>query len=87
MGGQKVYAVRKGHRTGVLDSWSECQAATNGYPGAPSCMLQIHSGQRLYHFCSFTRFAQQQFQAAHKHTAIVIAHCDCIASCNLHVGC
>eukprot|EP00775_Hariotina_reticulata_P007993 gene7993-8191_t len=34
MGGQKVYAVRKGHRIGVLESWSECQAATNGYPGS-----------------------------------------------------
>jgi len=43
MGGQKVYAVRKGHRTGVLDSWSECQAATNGYPGAPICALQTHT--------------------------------------------
>ena len=31
---QKFYAVRKGKVTGVFLSWPECQAATEGVPGA-----------------------------------------------------
>jgi len=27
------YAVRKGHKTGVFDNWSEAQSATAGFPG------------------------------------------------------
>lgn len=27
----KVYAVKKGHQTGIFDNWDECQAATKGY--------------------------------------------------------
>ena len=29
----KVYAVRKGHKVGIFDSWTECQAATKGFSG------------------------------------------------------
>lgn len=28
------YAVRKGHKTGVFETWPECQQATSGYPKA-----------------------------------------------------
>ncbi|GAB3036726.1 ribonuclease H1 domain-containing protein [Bowmanella dokdonensis] len=28
------YAVRKGHKTGVFETWSECQQATSGFPKA-----------------------------------------------------
>lgn len=30
----KVYAVKKGHQTGIFDNWDECQAATKGFSGA-----------------------------------------------------
>jgi viroplasmin and RNaseH domain-containing protein len=28
------YAVRRGHRTGIFGTWSECQEAVKGFPGA-----------------------------------------------------
>ncbi len=31
---KKYYVVWKGRRTGVFESWAECEAATRGYPGA-----------------------------------------------------
>lgn len=34
MGKQKFYAVWKGHKTGVFDSWEECKEQTNGFPNA-----------------------------------------------------
>lgn len=34
MAKKKVYAVRKGKTTGLFCSWSECEAAVTGYPGA-----------------------------------------------------
>ena len=34
MAKKKIYAVRKGHKTGLFDSWAECQKATAGYSGA-----------------------------------------------------
>lgn len=34
MAKKKVYAVRKGKTTGLFYSWSECEAAVTGYPGA-----------------------------------------------------
>lgn len=30
----KYYAVKKGHSIGVFKTWTECQAATKGFPGA-----------------------------------------------------
>lgn len=30
----KYYAVRKGRKTAIFESWAECQEATKGYPGA-----------------------------------------------------
>ena len=29
----KIYAVKKGHKTGIFDNWAECQAATKGFSG------------------------------------------------------
>ena len=34
MAKQKVYAVRKGKKTGVFTSWEECSASVSGFPGA-----------------------------------------------------
>jgi len=34
MAKKKVYAVRKGKMTGLFYSWSECEEAVSGYPGA-----------------------------------------------------
>ena len=31
---KKIYAVRKGHKTGLFNTWAECQKATAGYSGA-----------------------------------------------------
>ena len=30
----KVYAVRKGKRTGIFNSWKECEQQVKGYSGA-----------------------------------------------------
>lgn len=32
--GKKVYAVRKGRKTGLFDTWAECQKQISGYSGA-----------------------------------------------------
>ena len=34
MAKKKIYAVRKGHKTGLFETWAECQKATTGYSGA-----------------------------------------------------
>ena len=34
MAKKKIYAVRKGHKTGLFKTWAECQKATAGYSGA-----------------------------------------------------
>lgn len=32
MAGNKIYAVKTGHKTGIFTSWSECETAVKGYP-------------------------------------------------------
>lgn len=34
MAKQKFYAIKKGHRVGIVNTWAECQALTKGYSGA-----------------------------------------------------
>ncbi len=34
MAAKKVYAVRKGHKTGIFETWDECKAAVEGFSGA-----------------------------------------------------
>lgn len=34
MAKKKIYAVRKGYKTGLFNTWAECQKATAGYSGA-----------------------------------------------------
>ncbi len=34
MAAKKIYAVKKGLVTGLFESWDECKAAVDGYPGA-----------------------------------------------------
>lgn len=31
---KKYYAVKKGYKTGIFDTWAQCQAQTKGYKGA-----------------------------------------------------
>ena len=33
MAKKKIYAVRKGHKTGLFTTWAECQKAVSGYSG------------------------------------------------------
>lgn len=32
--GKKVYAVRKGKKVGIFNTWAECESYVRGYPGA-----------------------------------------------------
>ena len=34
MAAKKVYAVRRGKITGILEGWDACKEAVDGYPGA-----------------------------------------------------
>lgn len=34
MAAKKVYAVRKGHKTGIFETWEECKTAVEGFSGA-----------------------------------------------------
>ena len=34
MAKKKIYAVRKGHKTGLFYTWDECKKAVHGYSGA-----------------------------------------------------
>lgn len=34
MAAKKIYAVRKGRKTGLFSTWSECQEQVTGFPGA-----------------------------------------------------
>lgn len=34
MAKKKVYAVKKGKKTGIFQTWEECKASVDGYPGA-----------------------------------------------------
>ena len=34
MAAKKIYAVKKGHKTGLFESWEECKAAVDGFSGA-----------------------------------------------------
>ncbi len=34
MAKQKIYAVRKGKTTGIFQTWGDCKASVDGYPGA-----------------------------------------------------
>lgn len=34
MAGKKVYAVKKGKKTGIFQTWDACRASVDGYPGA-----------------------------------------------------
>ena len=34
MAKKKIYAVRRGHKTGLFATWAECQKAVSGYSGA-----------------------------------------------------
>ena len=31
---KKIYAVKVGRTNGIFETWDECKASVNGYPGA-----------------------------------------------------
>lgn len=49
--GKKVYAVRKGRKTGVFDTWAECQRQTTGFSGAEFKSFTTREGAEAYLAC------------------------------------
>ena len=55
MAKKKIYAVRKGHKTGLFATWAECQKAVSGYSGAEKsigryafgCVILTPDGQEI----------------------------------------
>ena len=52
MAKKKIYAVRKGHKTGLFETWAECQKATSGYSGAEfryafGCVILTPAGEEF----------------------------------------
>lgn len=50
MAAKKVYAVRKGHRTGIFETWDECKAAVDGFPGAEYKSFSNRAEAEVYLF-------------------------------------
>lgn len=48
MAAKKVYAVRRGKVTGILDSWEACKEAVDGYPGAEYKSFKTLEEARTY---------------------------------------
>lgn len=48
MAAKKVYAVRRGKATGILEDWEACKAAVEGYPGAEYKSFKTLEEARVY---------------------------------------
>ena len=48
MAKNKIYAVKKGHTTGIFNSWAECQAAISGFSGAEHKGFETEDEARAY---------------------------------------
>lgn len=46
--GKKVYAVRKGRKTGIFATWAECQKQTTGFSGAEFKSFTTRAGAEAY---------------------------------------
>ncbi|RKI38418.1 reverse transcriptase-like protein [bacterium D16-51] len=46
--GKKVYAVRNGRKTGIFDTWAECQKQTTGFSGAEFKSFTTRAGAEAY---------------------------------------
>lgn len=44
----KYYAVKRGRKTGIFETWGECQAQVKGYPGAKFKSFQIYDEALAY---------------------------------------
>ena len=65
MAKKKIYAVRKGHKTGLFATWAECQKAVSGYSGAgKKAIAQYEDPNRNPELDSPRLYAMTQ---AHKH--------------------
>ena len=68
MAKKKIYAVRKGHKTGLFETWAECQKQVTGFSGAEfksfSTMEEaqafagvsseaLQTGKKLWHSCKY----------------------------------
>ena len=48
MAKKKFYAVRKGYKTGIFETWAECQKATSGFSGAEFMSFLTREGAQAY---------------------------------------
>lgn len=48
MAKKKFYAVRKGYKTGIFETWAECQKATSGFSGAEFMSFLTKEGAQAY---------------------------------------
>lgn len=48
MASKKIYAVKKGKITGVFETWEECKASVEGYPGAEYKSLTGRTEAEIY---------------------------------------
>lgn len=48
MAKNKIYAVKKGHTTGIFNSWAECQTAISGFSGAEYKGFETEDEARAY---------------------------------------
>lgn len=46
--GKKVYAVRNGRKTGIFNTWAECQKQTSGFSGAEFKSFTTRAGAEAY---------------------------------------
>lgn len=58
MAAKKVYAVRKGHKVGVFDTWEECKAAVDGFSGAEYKGFPTRAEAESYCFLEAVSVAQ-----------------------------
>ena len=48
MAKKKFYAVRRGYKTGIFETWAECQKATSGFSGAEFMSFLTREGAQAY---------------------------------------
>ena len=72
MAKNKFYAVKEGRKTGIFDSWQECEAAVKGYSGAEYKSFNDRKTAQDY----LTDFAEQEKKIAELEADEMIAYVD-----------
>ena len=62
--GSKVYAVRRGRRTGLFATWDECRAQVTGFAGAVPTVEMMRKQQTLKGLIVGSREQQQDMVRA-----------------------